>query len=144
MPYTNKVTEETAIVATITPASNSAATYLTGAVDMSLYRRVVFVFHGGAISGGATVDFKLRSSATSGGTYADITGKAITQITSGSENIAQIEVTMADLAAGHRYVKGSLTIGTAAHVCGVKAYARIGRNKPESAGNVATVVQTVA
>src|SRR5947209_7729630 len=63
-------------------------------IDLSKIRRLLVVLMTGALGTSATVDMKLRASKTSGGTYTDITGAAITQLVKASNdnNIATIEV----------------------------------------------------
>src|SRR5947209_12267700 len=98
--------------AELDPVSQGAATVTTGGVDMSKFERVMFVVMVGAVTTG-TVDAKLQESATSGGTYTDISGASITQITT-SNKIATLEIKATQLSAGKAFVRLSLTVGTAA------------------------------
>jgi hypothetical protein len=121
---TEKMGERLPVVGQISPASYGAGTQLTAAIDMANVRRVLFVIQTGVLGASATVDFKITGSATSGGTYADVTGRSITQIVkaSGDNKLALLEVTAEQVGAqGWRYIKGSLTVGTAASIVGVVA-----------------------
>src|SRR3954454_6551575 len=84
--------------AELDPVSQAAATVTSGGVDMSKFERVMFVVMVGAVTTG-TVDAKLQESATSGGTYTDISGASITQITT-SNKIATLEIKATQLSAG--------------------------------------------
>jgi hypothetical protein len=120
----SKMGERLPVVEQYSPASIAASTVLTGAIDMKNLRRVLFIIQTGVLGASATVDFKITGSATSGGTYADVTGRSITQIVkaTGDNKIAILEVTAEQVGAqGWRFIKGSLTIGTAASVVGVIA-----------------------
>jgi hypothetical protein len=96
----------------IPPASYSAASYSTTPVDLRLHPTVMFVVMGGTLSGGATIDAKVQYSSTSGGSYSDLSGGAITQITTNSK-IATVEVDLAKLPAGNFWVKLTVTVGSA-------------------------------
>lgn len=74
--------ERAAVVATIDPDANTAATYVSDWVDMSKYPTVLAIILAGELGTSATLDAKLRQATDSSGTGAkDITGKAITQLT---------------------------------------------------------------
>jgi hypothetical protein len=121
---TEKMGERLPIVGQISPASYSAGTQLTAAIDMANVRRVAFIVQTGVLGASATVDFKVTGSTTSGGAYADVTGRSITQIVkaTGDNKLALLEVSAEQVAAqGWRYIKGSLTVGTAASIVGVIA-----------------------
>ena len=99
----------------------------------------------GTLGASGTVDMKLQACATSGGTYADVAGCAITQITSGAENIAQLEIsaeTLMNLNVGP-YVKVVVTIGTAASLVSLIVEGGVARYEPAADENIAAVTQTV-
>ena len=106
---------------------------------MSKFERVMFVVMVGAVTTG-TVDAKLQESATSGGTYTDISGASITQITT-SNKIATLEIKATQLSAGKQFVRLSLTVGTAATLIAVLPIAGEARQKPASAQDIAAVTQ---
>jgi hypothetical protein len=103
--YTEQLSEGLAVVSTIDPQLLDNATANGDYVDMSKFRRVMFVFAVGAID--AVLDFSLREAQDTGGTgEAAITGKAITQFTATDDNKqAIIEVAAEELSAGYRYVR---------------------------------------
>lgn len=145
--YTAKLSEQLAVVATIDPDAYTASTVLTDAIDMSKFRRVMFIVMAGELGASATVDFKVTECATSGGSYTDLSGKSITQLTqAGSDDDKQVivEVAAAEMGSGKRYLKGSLTIGTATSDAGVIALASVGRHKPENANDLASVDEIVS
>ncbi len=89
---------------------------LTDAIDMKNYTKLIAVVMSGTLGSSGTFDAKFVGCATSGGTYAAITGKAITQMVKASNDndVAVIELDR-DLVAksGYRYVKLNLLAGTA-------------------------------
>lgn len=146
--YTERLSEQLAVVATIDPASLTANTYLTDAIDMKLHRRVLFIIAVGALTTNNTTDFSVVGDTASGGSYATaITGKAITQLTkAGSDDDKQVlvEVTAEEVAAqGLRYIKGSLVTATAAALGCVVALADSTRYGPASDYDLASVDEIV-
>ena len=137
---TEQLSQALSIAATeLDPVSQGAATVTSGGVDMSKFERVMFVVMVGAVTTG-TVDAKLQESATSGGTYTDISGASITQITT-SNKIATLEIKATQLSAGKQFVRLSLTVGTAATLIAVLPLAGEARQKPASAQDIAAVTQ---
>jgi hypothetical protein len=121
---TVRATEKMGVVGIIDPDAYTAATYLTGAIDMSKWNRVVFIVMAGDLGSSATVDFKVTEASTSGGSYSDISGKAITQLTqAGTDDNKQalVEVLASELGSGKQFIKGSFTVGTATSDGGVIA-----------------------
>src|SRR4051794_12619925 len=120
MNNTQLLTEALAVAADgIHSASQSTSEKLTGAVDLSKFPQVLFVVDVGVEGTSATVDFQVKGSATSGGTYTAIAGTAITQFVKASNdnNYALVLVTAEKVQAlglGYKFVKGSLLPGTAA------------------------------
>src|SRR5687768_16065791 len=103
--------EHAGIVATIDPANHNNSTQTSDAVDMSKFHEALFILIAGAID--STVDFKLQESDASGGSYSDISGKAITQETGGHDDNKQwvINLKSDELSASNPYVKASVTLG---------------------------------
>lgn len=142
-----KLTEMLATVGTIDPASRSATgTVETDAIDMSKFHQVAFILLVGTVGATDTLDFKIRECATSGGTYTDISGKAITQLT-GTDDNKQVLVNVrgSELTPGYRYVKGLLTHGGTAGTAdiAVVALADQARFKPASDHDLASVDEIV-
>lgn len=140
------LSERLAIVATIDPQSASAGNYDSDAVDVSKFERVMFVLLAGALGSSGTVDFKLRESDASGGTYGDISGKAATQLTqAGTDDNKQvvIEIKADELTDGKRFVKARVTTATAASLVALVALAGEARDRPISADDLASVDEIV-
>lgn len=116
-PWTEQLSQgETIAAAGIPPQNATAATYLTAAVDMVKFRKVLFIVYTGTIGGSATIDFSITASATSGGSYTAVTGTSITQITASNKaGFCEISADFLESVQGYgfRYIKGSLVVGTA-------------------------------
>jgi hypothetical protein len=109
--YTEQLTQALAIVGAKHPASlNGTDTTITD-IDISKYKRLLFILDVGTTFS-TSVDAKLRESKTSGGSYQDISGAAITQITAASK-IATIEIRADELDPGYEFVQLSITTGGA-------------------------------
>jgi hypothetical protein len=143
------LSEELAIVGTIDAASQSTSEKLTDAIDMSKFRRVLFLINCGVLGSSATLDFVVKGATSEGGSYASISGTAITQIVkaSGDGKQALVEVSAEVVkAAGYRWIKGSLTPGTAASQAAVMALAgrlRYGMAEENDLADVAEIVAKV-
>jgi hypothetical protein len=143
-----KPSEGLAVLATIDPVSQAAGTVSTGWVDQSVFFNLMALIQTGVLGTSATVDAKLQQATDSSGTGAkDITGKAITQIVkaTGDSKQALISMKEADLdtEGGFRYVRLSLTVGTAASLVGAALIGAVPRFQVASTYNQAGVVQNV-
>lgn len=141
-----KPSEMLAVLGTIDPVSQAAGTVSTGWLDQATYLSVMAVIQTGVLGASATVDAKLQQATDSSGTGAkDITGKAITQIVkaSGDNKQAIINMKEADLDTenGFRYVRLSITVGTAASLVSATVYGAMPRYAAVS--NQAATVQVV-
>ena len=111
-----------------------ADAYATGthngvAIDTKGFDEVLFVVNSGTNEAGATVDIKIQECATSGGTYADITGAAFTQITTSNDNaVYQGRVRMTPTR--ERYLRAVAVVATDAADCGVVALLGDAQNLP--------------
>jgi hypothetical protein len=142
----NALYEELAVAAKVNPASYSPGTQDSDAVDLAAFRRVMFVLEVGTIGASGTIDFKLQQSDTSGGAYTDIAGKSITQLTQaggGSGKQAIVEIRADELADGKRFVRGRVTIGTAATPLSVVALAGRPRFAPVADQDLASVAEII-
>ena len=143
----NKQYEEWALVGVIDPDAYTAGEQLTAAIDMSKWEDILFVVLVGDLGTNATVDASLKASATSGGTYAAISGKAITQLTQAgtdkSNTQAYIHLRGDEMPAGKYYVKGSMTVGTATSDAGAIVLGRPRKFKPASDNDLASVGEIV-
>jgi hypothetical protein len=143
-----KIGEALAVLATIDPISQGAGTVTTGWVDQSVFEYCMAVVQTGVMGASATLDAKLQQATDSSGTgVKDITGKAITQIVkaSGDNKQAFINMKEADLdtEGGFRYIRLSMTVGTAASLIAATLYGGVARYQPATAYNQAGVVQNV-
>ena len=139
----NQPSERAAIVATVDPFNGNNAATSSDAVDMAKFHEAMFILALGSID--AVVDFKLQESDASGGSYTDITGKAITQLAGTDDNKqAVITIKSEELSTGKRYVKAVVTVGsgTTSYVCviGLGMQPRFG---PAGNDDLATVAEIV-
>lgn len=121
MPYNERLTEALAFVAKLVPASRSAGAVNVPSVQLTQGKKALFIVNGGSKGASGTLDFKLQSSATSGGTYADIAGAAIAQIVA-DDKFALLEIrgeTLVGLGVGP-WVRGVLTTGVNAVLSSVE------------------------
>lgn len=118
-----KFHDKVAIVGTVDPASFAAGSYNSTVIDLQKYHKVVFLIQTGVLGASATVDFGIYADTASGGSFATLaTGKALTQVVKATGDNTQymVEVNGNDLRIqGFRYVRGKLTVGTAASIVGV-------------------------
>jgi len=148
MSTTNSTfSDRVAIVGAIDPdAYTASGSYdkLTDAIDMSKWGRVAFVVIAGDVEDTGTVDFKVTECATSGGTYTDISGKSITQLTTDDDDKqAIVEVAVDELGSGKRYLKGALQTATAGSDAAVIALGLDARLEPASGNDLASVDEIV-
>lgn len=66
------------IVSAVVPSAGAATTMTPVEVDGSGYGRVAWVLSTGAAATGATIAYKIQSSATTSGSFADVTSAALT------------------------------------------------------------------
>lgn len=139
--------EQQAVVGIIDPDVYTANTYLTAAIDMAKFESIQAIVMAGTLGTSATVDAKLTASATSSGSYSDITGKAITQLTEAgtdSDKQAIINLRAEELTEGLRYVKLSLTVATATSDAGAIVLGANPRYGPASDSDLTSVDEIVA
>lgn len=82
------------IVKTVVPTAGAAAGMTETEVDGSGYSRIAWVVMTGAAATGATIDFKIQSATSTGGSFADVSGAALTQVlaASGASKIYVIDM----------------------------------------------------
>ena len=145
-PFTSKAHERWAIVGTIDPDVTTASTVLSDAIDMSKYTEIWALVLAGTLGASATVDAKLTQATTSGGTYKDVTGKAITQLVKATDDDKQATIQCRgedlDMDNSYRYVKLSLTVGTATSDVGAVVIGRV-KEGLASSNDLASVAETV-
>jgi hypothetical protein len=150
--YTERMSEALAIPAAgIHTASQTTGSspYDTAAIPLAKVRRTLFIIDLGALGTSGTVDFKVRWCATSGGTYNDLSNTSITQRTQAGGDGTQyvlVEITTEQVINAQptaQFIKGRLTIGTAASQVAVIPLCAMERYEPASGTNSTQVAQTV-
>jgi hypothetical protein len=139
--------EQIAVVGTVDPQTVANTAKLTDAVDMSKFHELLAILLLGDMAS-ETIDFELQESATAGGTYTTITGKAATQLAAHATNNDNKQIVInlkaEELSAGKQFVKGRVITGgaTGGPACvvmlGVKP-----RYGPASDDDLTDVVQIV-
>ena len=76
----------TKAVQTLAPISRSAGTVNGTAVDAKGFAEALIILNSGTNEATGTLDAKVQECDTVGGTYADITGAAFTQVTTANDN----------------------------------------------------------
>lgn len=141
MDYNRNLSESLAVVGVIAPSAQAAGELLTGAINTALHRRVLFIVQAGTPGSSGTIDFIVKASTTSGGTYAEISATAhstaITQLTAAGRALVEIKSeSLAALGVGP-YIKGSCTVGTATSPTSVVALGSCDRYEPAADANIA-------
>jgi hypothetical protein len=119
MPQFRQWTDRCSINVALAPVSKSAGTTTSSAIDLTGHQSGVLIVNAGVIGSSGTIDCKVQSSATSGGTYADITGAAITQMTQAGSHSGTSQAVNFELPVGQPFVKTVLVNATAAAIQGV-------------------------
>ena len=152
MPFAmEQLTQGLTVLAKLDPQSMNAGTDTSMTnIDLSKVRRLLLLLQTGSLGAAGTVDAKLRASKTSGGTYTDITGAAITQLTvggSGGSKVCTIEVRDDQLetvvGAGYKFVQVSITVGGNAVLIGAVVLGAEAEYKPAKSQDIAAVAQRV-
>lgn len=116
--FEGKVSDKLGVIGVIQPQAITAGAtgVLTAAIDMKDWERIICVAQSGTLGTSGTLDVAAVASATSGGTYAALTGKSATQLVKATDDnkVVVLEVTQEDLAkVSKRYVKIHMVAGTA-------------------------------
>lgn len=139
--------ENAAIVGTIDPDANAAATYLSDVIDMSKFESIMALVMTGILGASATINAKLVQATTSGGTYKDVADKAIATLVKATGDDKQVVINCRaeeiDVDNGYRYVKLSMTVGTAASDAGAVVLGFNARTNPASGVGLASVAEIV-
>jgi hypothetical protein len=111
--------ENLALLATLDPVSQGAATVTTGWVDASKFAEIVAIIGVGVMTATSTVDAKLQQATDGAGTGAkDIASKAITQLLAAGGNNRQAMINLRteqlDVNNSFRFVRLSITVAAAA------------------------------
>lgn len=119
MPKFRQLTDRATVVVALAPVSKSAGTTTSSAISMSGFGGGALLVNAGVIGSSGTVDCKITSSTTSGGSYTDVTGAAITQMTQAGGDSGTSQLVSFDMPTGHTHVKTVLVNATAAAIQGV-------------------------
>ena len=119
MPKFRQLTDRATVAVALAPVSKSAGTTTSASVDMTGYGGGALLVTAGVISTSGTVDCKITSSATTGGTFTDVTGAAITQMTQAGGGSGTSQLVSFDMPLGHNFVQTVLVNATAAAIQGV-------------------------
>lgn len=143
--YTEQLSQALSIAAApVHPQAIAVGTADTGGIDMSKFRRALFVLDVGAFGASATVDMKLQESPDNS-TFTDLagTGVSITQLAAagGNNRLASLEARAGQLSAGKRYLRARVTVGTATTTLACLALGGEAIDKPGNAQDVAAVAQ---
>jgi hypothetical protein len=147
--YANaRISEQSAILATLDPVSQGAGTITTGWVSMGKFSRLMAFIGVGVMTATGTVDAKLQQATDNAGTgVKDITGKAITQLLAAGGNNRQVEIDLRDdeldVNNNFAFVRLSLTVATAASLVQAALIGAVPRQGLASDLNQAGVVQIV-
>jgi hypothetical protein len=146
MYLNQKPSESLAVLATLDPVSQAAATVTTGWVDAGQYFSLMALVQTGVMGASGTLDAKLQQATDSSGTGAkDVTGKSLTQIVKASGDAKQAIINVKgsdlDVEGGFRYVRLSATVGTAASLISAVLFGCMPRMAPVS--NQAGTLQVV-
>lgn len=146
---TGKLSEMLAIVEAKDPVSANGANINMTGVNMARFDRLLFILQVGALGSSATVDFRLQQSDAVGGTYANISGKSITQLTdagtdSNKQACIEIKASELDVNNGKFWVRGQIDVGTAASIVSALVLGQPTRFEPASQFNDTTVDEIVA
>ena len=132
-----------AVIGVLDPVSQAASAVTTSAIDARGFFKVVFILNTGVLGTDATVDLVIKGDAASGGSYAT-TLKTITQIVkaTGDNKQVVVEVNSDELGQNNvRYLKATLTVGTAASIVSLVALGVDARYSPGTKNDLASVVQ---
>lgn len=105
--------KERQVVAVAIPGTVNNSTLTTGnGINMGIFRRARGILNVGSVTGGGSLNFKLRASATQGGSFSDITNlttnPTITGITTASQPNA-IEIRADMMPAGKPWLRAEVT-----------------------------------
>jgi hypothetical protein len=142
----NRLTESVAVIGTIDPASLSVGAHNSDVIDMSKFERVAFVLLTGTLGASATVDLAVKYDTASGGSFANtLAGKTIAQMVKATDDNKQavIEVKADELPEGARYLRGTITVGTAASQAALVVLGGDAKYGPAKDHDLSSVAQIV-
>ena len=138
------------VVGVINPVSQTVGTVTTGWVDMQKFGVLLAVLAAGALGASATVDAKFQQATDSAGAgVKDVTGTSIAQLTkAGTDDNKQALINLRqedlDKNNGFRFVRLSVTVGTAASLVSAVLLAFNARYGAATDNDAATVDEIVS
>lgn len=137
-----------AIAGFLPPASVAAGTVTTGWVDMRTFLSLLALINVGVFGANATVDAKVQQATDGAGAGAkDVAGSTITQLLAAGGNNRQVAIDIRpedlDKNNGFKFVRLSLTVGTAATFVSAVLLGFDPRYGAASANQSNSVAQTV-
>lgn len=139
----DRINQRLAIVAGIPPAAAATtATSTSDVVDMSKFKRVMFVLHTGSMAAASTIDMEIQEgvSTTSFNTATALAD--MTQLINTDDNkYAVLEVSDEDMTEGYRYLRAIVTQGGGATIYSLEALAADPNYHPASDNDLAAVKQ---
>lgn len=138
-----------AVVSVIDPDANGTGAVNGDIIDMADFEQVMFIVSCGDMTSSGTLDFQVYQGNTSAmGSAKVISGAAITQMEQGTDDNTQAVVSVKradlDVANGFRWIRGTLTVGTAAVDSSTVALGFYPRFGPASDYDLASVAEIVA
>lgn len=137
-----------AVVACSDPDAYTTGAITDDIIDMANFEQVMFIVQAGTLGSSATVDFQVyQSTASNMSSPVVISGAAITQLTEAgtdSDKQAIVVVKQSDLTVGYRYIRGTLTVGTATSDAGMIALGFYPTYGPASDYDLTSVDEIVA
>jgi hypothetical protein len=149
--YTEQLSQQLALMDWILPTNAAAASYNSvNGVDMSRFKRALWVIQTGLFTANATLDARLQSSPNANfNVVHNIAGTNLTQVVNTTPNVALKMEVRAEYVqqqnSGDRYVRLNTTVGTAAVNYGALGFGGEAEQRPGAANyeNTTTVAQTV-
>ena len=141
MAYTERLSEQLAIVATIDPAAGATGAVLTDAFSMATHRRALFVLMKGAGTSGLTVNIQENAGPWTAGTATVLTRAAADTDVAAGQHL--FEVTAEAMGAGMTELRGQFT-SVATDLYAVLVLADVDRYKPASDNDLPSVLSIQA
>lgn len=134
-----RLSDKIKVVNAVVPSAGAATGMTAIAVDGTGFSRVMFILSTGAAATGATIAFKITSSATTGGSYADVSGAALTGLEAASGASKQFAIDM-PVDPAKPFMKVAGTVGTDTFANSVIALLFKGTNYPATSNYAELVV----
>ena len=139
MAFCERLSEQLAVVAVITPQAGATAGHTSNVVAMAMHRRALFIVQRGAgVAGGCLVEIEEANAAFTAGTAVILTRAATACAAADSQYL--FEVSGEAMAAGNTALRAVVTPAVAGDLIALVALADVERYHPASDRDLATVV----